>query len=90
MKYLFVTYFLFSCSFGYAQGWQQVYPPWDVNRIRVLCHWNGDTIYGGCSNGVLVRSVDGGETWQLKKFFPNYYLVYDAPGRRSIFHRSAG
>ena len=42
----------------HAQGWEQIYPPWEANVITDLLHWNGDTVFACGHEWTLMRSVD--------------------------------
>jgi len=55
--------FVFLSTFMSAQGWERVYPAWDVDRIKDVLHWNEDTLFACGDNMTLLRSVDAGLTW---------------------------
>ncbi|MAT38612.1 MAG: hypothetical protein CL946_03295 [Ectothiorhodospiraceae bacterium] len=61
MKY-FITILLLASSM-FAQQWEQVFPPWEVNELHDVLWWNGDTVFSCGKNYSLLRSTNKGVDW---------------------------
>jgi hypothetical protein len=73
-------------SFAHAQAYERMYPDHDVAKARATIHWNGDTVFIPSWDGLIMRSVDAGRTWEdLRPAGRNWCFYNSAKTSHGIF-----
>jgi hypothetical protein len=73
-------------SFTHAQAYERMYPAHDVAKARATIHWNGDTVFIPSWDGLIMRSVDAGRTWEdLRPAGRNWCFYNSAKTSHGIF-----
>ena len=77
MKKIFLTFaiiFALTIDLVTQSGWYGQYPKPSGSRLSSIFYVDNNTVWAVGGSGYLLKSIDGGISWESKLLNPNYVL----------------